>query len=275
MKLSFSTLSCPDWNIDKIINFALKNNFDGVELRGKEPHISVNYNKQKRKEIKNKFKENNLEIPCITAYTRFGYQDYSLRQQNIKELKKMIDLASDIGAKYIRTFGPDPDNSFNLEKIIEWIRESFIEIDDYASKKGVVVLLESHDELCKGKDLIKIFDNSDLKSCGILWDVAHSIRAGEGIEKTIKYLKNYIYHIHLKDWISIPSKKEDYFVLLGAGELNLLKLLSELNNINYNGYLSLEWEKKWHPEIEESEIAIEQYSKKMRNYYLNNNLNKL
>ncbi|RCW55409.1 sugar phosphate isomerase/epimerase [Halanaerobium sp. ST460_2HS_T2] len=269
MKLSFSTLACTDWSINKVINYAVENNYDGVELRAKEPHLSVDYSQEERKKLKELFEKNKLEIPCITAYTRFGYQDFSLRQENIEQLKKMIDLAADIGADYIRTFGPAAENSFGLEDVIAWIRESFLEIDDYAADRGVKVLLETHDDLCQGKDLIKIFENSGLKSCGILWDVAHSVRAGEEMSETISYIKDYIYHVHLKDWINL-AEAEDHYVLLGAGELELNQLLSSLNDIDYSGYLSLEWEKMWHPEIEESEIAITQYSQKIKNDFLKN-----
>jgi len=266
MKISFSTLACPDWNLDKIIKFAVDNSYDGVELRGKEPHISVNYNKQKRKEIKNKFKENNLEIPCITAYTRFNNENSKIRKENINNLKEMIDLASDLGAKYVRTFGSEADSPYTVEQLINWIREAFEEVDSYAKEKEVKVLLETHDVLSKGEDLIKIFEKSSIENCGILWDVAHSIRAGENINQTLNFLEEYIYHVHVKDWINLTYKNEDHYVLLGAGELKIEKLLTGLKEINYDGYLSLEWEKMWHPEIEEADIAIIQYSQKINEY---------
>ena len=32
--LSFSTLGCPDWPFEKIVNFAAENNYNGIEIRG-------------------------------------------------------------------------------------------------------------------------------------------------------------------------------------------------------------------------------------------------
>ncbi len=32
--------------------------------------------------------------------------------------------------------------------------------------------------------------------------------------------------------------------------------IDALRNLNYEGYVSFEWEKYWHPEIEEPEIAL-------------------
>src|SRR5690242_6503621 len=39
--LSFSTLGCPDWNFDKIVNFASDNGYDGIEIRGIERQMNL------------------------------------------------------------------------------------------------------------------------------------------------------------------------------------------------------------------------------------------
>ena len=178
----------------------------------------------------------------------------------------MIKLASDVGAPYVRTFGSDANNPYRLEQVISWIAEAFDQVDDFAGEKDVKVLLETHDVLSKGKEVKKIFERSQTENCGVLWDVAHSIRAGEDIVTTMDYLNDYIYHIHFKDWLSFPGEREDHCVLLAAGLLPLEDLLQLLKERKYQGYLSFEWEKTWHPEIEEADIAIMQYAMKMRQY---------
>jgi len=37
-----------------------------------------------------------------------------------------------------------------------------------------------------------------------------------------------------------------------------------LTSSGYNGYYAFEWEKKWHPEIEEPETAFPAYAEYMR-----------
>ena len=39
-----------------------------------------------------------------------------------------------------------------------------------------------------------------------------------------------------------------------------------LASTGYRGYYSFEWEKRWHPEIEEPEVAIAQYSRVVGGY---------
>lgn len=270
MKLSYSTLACPEWEIDKVIAKAKKFGYDGVELRAKKPQLSRDFSQEKVAEIKDKFSKSGIELPCITAYTRFNDPDAEVRANNVKELKEMIDLAADVGAKYVRTFGSG-DSTAEKNEIIIWIREAFKELDDYAGQKDIKILLETHDDLSTGRDVSKIFKDSGLKNCGVVWDAAHSIRAGESVETTINYLEDYIYHVHLKDWINLDGD-EDHYVLLAAGVLPLEKILLGLKEIDYKGYLSLEWEKMWCPDIEDSIISIRQYPIKINEYFKEFNL---
>jgi fatty-acyl-CoA synthase len=48
-------------------------------------------------------------------------------------------------------------------------------------------------------------------------------------------------------------------VLLGHGEVPAREMLELLSGGRYEGWLSVEWEKRWHPEIEEPEVALPQH----------------
>jgi hypothetical protein len=42
--------------------------------------------------------------------------------------------------------------------------------------------------------------------------------------------------------------------------------MDSLKKANYKGYYSFEWEKKWHPEIQEPDIAFPHFAKEIINY---------
>jgi len=44
------------------------------------------------------------------------------------------------------------------------------------------------------------------------------------------------------------------------------EMLRALASRGYQGYLSVEWEKKWHPEIPEPEVALPQHARVLRAY---------
>ena len=60
-------------------------------------------------------------------------------------------------------------------------------------------------------------------------------------------------------------KAADY-VLFGTGEFPAAECLQLLKMAGYGGWFSLEWEKAWHPDIEDPEIAFPEYADVMTKY---------
>ena len=105
MKLSFSTLGCPDWNIRKIVESARLYGYNGVELRGAgRQHISLEVSPLERREIKKLFEDNGIEICCISAYTRFSSPVKEERDMNIETLVRYCELAREMGSGIVRSF---------------------------------------------------------------------------------------------------------------------------------------------------------------------------
>lgn len=270
MKLGFSSLAFPEKTLEEIIEIAVENRYDGIELRGGQSngHISTNLNMYEREKIKELFEEKRLEICCLTSYNRLGYKVEAKREESVEEIKNYIELAKDLECPYIRVFGvPENCDEKDFDFLISQIIKSFEELGSYIQYKNysVKLLLETHDRLCRVKDLIQIFKNLTNDNCGIIWDVAHTLQAGDSLNTTLKTLHPWINHIHIKDWIKLPNGF-DHYVLLGAGILPIQELIQLLNSYNYKNYLSIEWEKPWHPDIEKSEISIFQYKWKIEEY---------
>jgi len=78
-------------------------------------------------------------------------------------------------------------------------------------------------------------------------------------------LKKYIYHVYVKyaKWI---NRKEQY-TLLGSGEGPVKEAIQLLVKEKFMGFCSFEWEKMWHPEIEEPEIALAHYPGAIKNIF--------
>jgi len=45
-------------------------------------------------------------------------------------------------------------------------------------------------------------------------------------------------------------------VALGEGEVPVRESLAALAAVGYDGWLTVEWEKRWHPELAEPEVAL-------------------
>ena len=77
-------------------------------------------------------------------------------------------------------------------------------------------------------------------------------------------MNKYIKHVHLKDARLVNGKPA--YCLIGQGVAPLREAMDSLKEANYKGYYSFEWEKKWHPEIQEPDIAFPHFAKEIINY---------
>ena len=112
---------------------------------------------------------------------------------------------------------------------------------------------------------LQLLKAADRANVGLVWDTHHTIAAGkEDPAFTIAHLGPYVRHVHLKD--SVPAGKDVRYVLTGKGTIPMKEVVRLLASHQYQGVYCFEWEKRWHPEIEEPEVAFPQFADTMRGY---------
>ncbi len=265
MKLCFSTLGCPEWDVWKIADKAKEYGFEGVELRARgDKHIDVTLTKEERAKILAHYKERGIKIVCLAGYGSFNKKDPEDIAENRKMITDYIDLAVDVEADYIRTFigNVNPEN-ITREEVEKIAVEELNILGKLAAEKGVKIIIETHDAFGTGKKVRNIMKDIDNEGVAVLWDVAHSIHEDESIEETYAMVGSKVVHMHLKDSYVDNEGKEKH-CLVGEGEIPLKEIVELMKGKGFDGYYSLEWEKFWVPEMEEPEIAFPIYVDYMR-----------
>ena len=265
MKFSFTTLSCPEWTWEKILEEAGRLGYDGIEIRGLEGEMFLPkarpFLPENLEQTKKDLKQQGLEIICLD--TSCSLHDESGYQTNMEEGKATIDLARELGVPYIRVFGNNIPNPYEKQQSILWVAKCLEELGEYAEDKDVCVLIETHGDFAASDDLSAVLSHTHSPAIGVLWDVNHPYKAfGEPMAVTYDRLGKYIRHTHYKD--SRGKGPHAKLCLVGEGDLPIGESLDILKQHHYDGYLSLEWEKKWHPDLEEPEIAVPSFISYMK-----------
>lgn len=268
--LSFSTLGCPAWTFSQAIQFAAENHYSGIEIRGikgdldlpNNPIFSSTNLASTRREIADK----NLNIVNLGSSANMHFLDLAKRQKNLEEAKKYIDLAHQLNCPFIRVFPNDLPKDQDEKATIDTIIQSLITLGDYAKTSGVKVLLESHGKVIKSDMLLHIMQETNHQQVGLVWDFFNMWSVTkEAPADMYKVLKKYIYHTHIKD--AILTDKGETYTLLGEGNAPVKEALHALKSGGYAGYYSFEWEKLWHMEIQEPEIAFPHYAKNFSSFW--------
>lgn len=268
--LSFSTLGCPDWTLDQIVEFAASRNYKGIEVRGIQRELNLpgrkEFSKGNRPATLRLMKDNNLKFACLGSSATLHFSAPAVRTKNIDEGKRFIDLAHQLTCPYVRVF----PNLFPKEqekiKTINLISDGLLTLGRYAKGSGVKVLIESHGDLVKCEDILWVLKNAEHENTGLVWDVANMwTQTKEPPAQVYEKLKKYINHTHLKD--ARLNNREPHYVLLGTGEVPIIEAVDILWKGGYRGFYSFEWEKLWHPEIEDPEVALAHYAEVMTKHF--------
>jgi sugar phosphate isomerase/epimerase len=261
LPIGFSTLGCPSWDWIKILDFAEQNGFASVELRGlsgtmdlpSRPEFADGQIAQSKREVSAR----GLRISCVSSSANMHDADPEHEKQ-LADARRFIDLASRLGAPYVRVFGNKLVGP--QAAAVEYIATSLRQLGDYAGPKNVTVILESHGDFTTSPVLRDILEKAASPHVALLWDAHNTFVEGkEDPEVTVRELGKYIRHTHLKD--ARLANGRDNYVLTGRGDVPVKRQVELLAGIGYTGSYSFEWEKAWHPEIEEPEIAIADYAK--------------
>ncbi len=273
LPIAFSTLGCPKWEWKTILDQARRHGFAALELRGLLADVDITRSPQfmgeKLKETIADLAALNIKISDLGASSRLGEPDAAKRVAQVDEAKRYIDLAHQLKSPYVRVFGGKLVPGQTIDAAIETIITGFKAMHDYAKGSGVTLLLESHDEFCESKSLGKILGGINLPTAQLLWDAHHTfVSGGEKPVDTWASLGKYARHTHLKDSVAEKSVAQGgrRYVLTGTGDVPVKDVVKVLVANRYKGYYCFEWEKRWHPSIEEPEVSIPHYAGVMREY---------
>lgn len=258
MKISFSTLGCPEWSWSEILAAAKDLGYDGVEVRGIGSNIHVPhakpFNKQNLDNSIKKLDRMGLTIPCLTSSCYLFVKE---TDDYIKEAYEYIDLASKLKTPYIRVLGDrNPEPSSDIDD--DYVEKMLIRLANYCEGKNVTILIETNGVYSDSLRLANLIKKVSNKNVAALWDIHHPYRfKNESVETTYNNLKGYIKHVHLKD--SVVSNDKINYKMLGEGDVPVKDAINLLMKEGYSGYLSLEWVKRWYMDLEEPGIVFSHF----------------
>jgi sugar phosphate isomerase/epimerase len=269
LPLCFSTLGCPQWEWKTILKNAAESGYAALELRGIRGEMDLTkspvFQNARLDESLSDLKALDLQIVNLGASSKMHEPDATKRQAQLDEGKRFIDLAARLRVPYIRVFPDKLVEGESASTTMKRIAEGLRELGEYAKGSGVTVILESHGDFTTSSSLLEIMKAAEMPSVALLWDAHHTAVAGkEDPASTFRLLSRYVRHVHLKD--SKPAGKESRYVLTGKGTVPVRQTVKVLVEGGYRGFYSFEWEKAWHPEIEEPEVAIPHFAKVMTQY---------
>ncbi|MFO7974234.1 MAG: sugar phosphate isomerase/epimerase [Candidatus Hydrogenedentota bacterium] len=257
---STSTLGCPKWSLETIARNLADYGYDAVDFRGLGEHLDVTTAPAftgHLAESKRMLADAGLVVSCISSSIRICERDRL--EENLEEARRTIALATELGAPYVRVFGGGDVEAFARPALADTAAET---IERILAMDGAAMLhwcLETHDHWVGADDVALLLDKLPAPRVGVVWDIGHTPRiTKERPSDSWAAYGTRVLNTHFKDAVYDPHHPQAMadgwrYVYLGQGSLPLREAVQVLALHGYDGYLTLEHEKRWHPELSEPE----------------------
>ncbi len=266
MKIAFSTLGCPDFSWPDIYSMAKDLGFDGIEVRGLGNEIyavkAQPFTESQLPQTIKKLAELRLQIPCLSSGCCLKFADQA--DANYAEIVEYITLAEKLGTAYIRILGDqDPQPGGDVDDAV--VLSALQRLAPVAEAHGVTLLVETNGVYADTDRLRKLLDHVASDAVAALWDSHHPYRyGGEKPGKTVQNLGAYIKYVHVKD--SVVADEAIHYRMIGEGDLPIDEIMRALRSINYDGFVTLEWVKRWAADLSDAGIVFPHYANYMSRY---------
>ena len=242
------------------IEYASKMGVDGIQMFAtKGESAPENMDAGARNALKKRVSDAGLVFSALCGDMGMGFGDKERNPVLIAKLKKILDLANDLGTDIVTThIGVVPDDS-NHERY-KIMQDALFELAEYAAKSNSYFAIETGPE--KSSTLLKFIESLNSKGIGVNLDPANlRMVVDEAPVEAVNNLAKYIVHTHAKDGIMLNKGNPEFIYRVvhpipeevkkmkffeekpfGEGAVNFPTYLKALEENGYKGFLTVERE---------------------------------
>jgi sugar phosphate isomerase/epimerase len=208
----------------------------GVQLDATGELAANNLSQTGRRELRHLLRAHNLEPTALGCPLRRGLDVAENQQGRIDHVKKVQALAFDLGARVVIVeAGRIPEDLSGPSASL--LTEALLALAQQGDRSGVVLALQTGLE--PGLVLSRFLDRFDTGGLGVNFDPANLLSNGSDPYESAAALHGRIVHAHARDARQASASRAAQEVPLGHGDIDWLRLLSVLEEIDYHGWLTI------------------------------------
>lgn len=265
MKLAFSSVACPAWDLVTMVEKAREFGYKGLELRGLEGQMFLPLAPQLASNparVGKLMHDAGVDLICLATSNAFHMRDPREVADNQAQVREYIDLAGKLGCPFVRVFGAEiPQARFWLlgrerrEVVLGRIANALRELADYAAARRVTLLIENSGDFTDSVAMWYLVDAANSPAVRCCWNPMNARLRGERPTTSIPRLGARIGLVHVTD-AKFEGNAFDGYVLPGQGNVEVPRLIQLLKGIAYRGHLVFEWPKLWNPTLADADRAL-------------------
>jgi len=248
MRIGFSSLACPTWDLETLVAQASSMGFDGVELRGLRGELNLPLLPElagRDDSVRRLFLEKNIGLVCLGSSATLTPQDRRESARQKRAIVEYIDLAARLACPFVRVFVGDIGKWDHHRAALVRAAEVLSTLAPEAARAGVTLLVENGGDFPLSNDLWFLIDAVSHPAVRCCWNQCHAMTSRERATVSIPRLGRKIGLIHLCDADFDENAVLTQYKPLGEGDVEIARQIELLKGIRYDGYLVFEWPRLW------------------------------
>lgn len=271
MKIAGHTMGTPALSVADALRLFAAIGLDAAEIVWQNDYlsgISETAGDELVIEVRRLAAELRLEIACLTPYmTDINSLDPAERARDTDRFAQCIRVAEQLSCPYIRVYAGrylpgDPHRDEQWQCLVESLRT----LGPLAAESGVTLCIENHFNTMTvtAAETAALMQAVGTPMVGILYDQVNlAFTHSEQFPEAIALQRPWIRYVHVKDLVftdpgrafsasAVSSVATEERTVrsraVGEGIMDWPAILRDLSAGGYDGYLSMEYEYRWHPQ---------------------------
>jgi L-ribulose-5-phosphate 3-epimerase len=243
LALQAKTMTCED-----LVRIAVETGTDGIDMTVYWlPSTSDDYLLPLRRLAY----RNRVEIYSIGTRVRLAQPSAELREKELLELRKWVDVAQKLGATHVRVFGGQKPEGVTLDQAVGLAAETLKRGAEYAGARGVILGVEDDGGITDfAKETIEIVTRADSPWAGMNLDIGNfrPPKVYDQVEMSIPYAVS----THVKVDMALDDG-------VGRAPFDWDRIFTMFSRHGFRGYMGLEYEA-----ADDPATAVPRYLKKLK-----------
>ncbi len=240
IRIILCTIAYRDRLLDHVLDVAEDLGFDGVEIWGREPHISEQFDENRVKAVQRMIHERDLVVPVLSSYLRFGCT--KARYEDNVQLEDTLHTAHCLGTQIVRVWASDVPSAQATEAVWETTTRECQQACDQASKLGIALAVEMHGGTLadSGAAARRLAESVKRDNFRLNYHIVPDTELQTPLEQ-LQSVMPYVVHMHAQNYARLTGEDEGRRVPLGDGAIDYQPLVRQLRKSGYTGCIAVEF----------------------------------
>ncbi|MDD5371190.1 MAG: sugar phosphate isomerase/epimerase [Anaerolineaceae bacterium] len=256
MKISTATSVFVNYSIEDAAEAILQAGYDGIDLWCGRPHLyRQDHTPAELRSLRAWLETNRLTpVSCMPAFFRYPYSLSSpratIRQESVAYINNSIDTACALSAQYVLVVPTRSIHGQSTADARAWYVDSVAQACRSAEasriKLGIEIVYPAFSDFMNTTDdALGVIKEIGSPCLGIVLDTGHLNLSGEDLGQAIQKAGDYLLQVHVND----NDGRHQQNSIPGDGCFDFIRLVRLLQEIRYNGYLTIEigWQYSFDP----------------------------